>query len=234
MFTDSLNLPASLPEWRRSGRFFLIALGLHGMALAYPLHQALHREAEALPVMQVQLGSAKSVPTPLPLSAAPPPQKQTARPQATPRKTVMQVAKSPTQTATPPLVPSPVPVENTLPTAAVTTTAPLASAPIKAAPTAGNAPLSPVRFDVAYLQNPAPAYPAISRRLGEEGRVLLRVKVSAEGAPLAVNLEKSSNFARLDDSAIQVVNRWRFVPAKRGDEAIEASVIVPIVFRLEG
>ncbi len=232
MTPDALNLPKSLPEWRRSGRFFLIALSLHGMALAYPLHQAQHREAAALPVMQVQLSSLKSTPMPLPLAATPVPPRPTAKPQASPRKAVMQVAKSPTQAATPLPSPSPVPVENVAPTAPASAAAPLASAPAKTAP--ASIPLSPVRFDVAYLQNPAPAYPAISRRLGEEGRVLLRVKVSAEGAPLAVNLEKSSNFTRLDDSAIQVVNRWRFVPAKRGDEAIEASVIVPIVFRLEG
>jgi len=64
--------------------------------------------------------------------------------------------------------------------------------------------------------------------------VLLRVRVSAEGQPVAVDLEKSSNFERLDEVARQVVARWRFVPARRGDESIEATVIVPIVFRLDG
>ena len=63
--------------------------------------------------------------------------------------------------------------------------------------------------------------------------MLLRVKVSAEGQIVAVDLEKSSNFERLDEAARQVVARWRFVPAKRGEEAIEATVIVPIVFRLD-
>jgi protein TonB len=73
----------------------------------------------------------------------------------------------------------------------------------------------------------------MSRRLGEEGKVLLRVRVTAEGLAAAVELEKSSNFERLDEAAKQAVARWRFVPARRGDEAIEASVIVPIVFRLD-
>ena len=63
--------------------------------------------------------------------------------------------------------------------------------------------------------------------------MLLRVRVSADGQPAAVDLEKSSNFERLDEAARQVVARWRFVPAKRGEEAIEATVIVPIVFRLD-
>jgi len=88
------------------------------------------------------------------------------------------------------------------------------------------------RFDAAYLHNPRPVYPPLSRRLGEEGKVLLRVRVSAEGQPIAVDVEESSNFERLDEAARQVVARWRFVPARHGDEPVEATVIVPIVFRL--
>jgi protein TonB len=89
------------------------------------------------------------------------------------------------------------------------------------------------RFDAAYLNNPRPADPAASRRLGEEGKVVLKVCVAADGRPLAVDLEKSSNFERLDEAARQAVARWRFVPARRGDEAVESSVLVPLVFRLE-
>jgi protein TonB len=100
------------------------------------------------------------------------------------------------------------------------------------------APAAPVtitaaRFNAAYLNNPEPKYPPLSRRLGEEGKVLLKVRVMPDGNPGAVDLEKSSNFERLDEAARQAVSRWRFIPAKRGDEPIEASVIVPIVFRLD-
>ena len=63
--------------------------------------------------------------------------------------------------------------------------------------------------------------------------MLLRVRVTPEGTVAAVDLEKSSNFERLDAAARQAVARWRFVPARRGDEAIEGQVIVPVVFRLE-
>jgi protein TonB len=102
----------------------------------------------------------------------------------------------------------------------------------------GRPPAAPVlatapRFNATYLHNPAPVYPPSSRRLGEEGKVLLHVKVSAAGQPVAVDLEKSSNFERLDEAARHAVARWRFVPAKRGEEAVEGSVIVPIVFRLD-
>jgi protein TonB len=109
-----------------------------------------------------------------------------------------------------------------------------ASAPVAAGPVQAAAPVTAVRYDAAYLHNPEPKYPPISRRLGEQGKVLLKVRVTAEGLPAAVDLERSSSFERLDEAARQVVGRWRFVPAKRGEQAIEASVIVPIVFRLEG
>ncbi len=93
---------------------------------------------------------------------------------------------------------------------------------------------TPPRFDAAYLHNPAPAYPSASRRLGEEGKVLLRVRVSPEGRSVAVDIEKSSNFERLDEAARNAVQRWRFVPARHGDESVEGVVIVPIAFRLDG
>jgi protein TonB len=94
------------------------------------------------------------------------------------------------------------------------------------------APITAARFDADYLQNPKPVYPAMSRRLGEEGKVVLRVRVSAQGQPLVVEISKSSSFPRLDDAARLAVERWRFVPARQGNEPIEASVLVPLNFTL--
>ena len=90
----------------------------------------------------------------------------------------------------------------------------------------------PPRFDAAYLDNPAPLYPSTARRAGEEGRVLLRVLVSADGRAQSVELAKTSGFERLDAAAIDAVRRWRFVPARRGDAAVAAHVNVPVVFTL--
>lgn len=109
---------------------------------------------------------------------------------------------------------------------------PAVPAPVLAAPPAPPS-VTAARFDADYLQNPKPVYPAISRRLNEEGRVLLRVLVSAEGAALAVEIRKSSDYARLDQAALDAVRRWRFVPARQGGEHIESWVAVPIVFKLE-
>lgn len=91
----------------------------------------------------------------------------------------------------------------------------------------------PPRFDAAYLQNPAPEYPNLSRRLGEEGRALLRVLISPEGLPKDIQLQASSGYSRLDQAALQTVRKWRFVPAMRGNEAMAAWVLVPIRFNLD-
>lgn len=109
-----------------------------------------------------------------------------------------------------------------------------ASAPTEAAAPASSTPVetTQARFDASYLKNPAPAYPAMSRRLGEEGRVVLRVFVDTEGKPEKVELKSSSGFPRLDQSAEDAVRRWKFVPAKRGDETVATWVAVPIAFNL--
>lgn len=92
--------------------------------------------------------------------------------------------------------------------------------------------IEPPRFGVAYLNNPAPNYPNLSKRMGEEGRVLLRVLVSASGKAEGVELEKSSGYERLDNAAIDVVKKWSFIPAKKGKEVLSAYVLVPVKFTL--
>lgn len=93
--------------------------------------------------------------------------------------------------------------------------------------------LTPARFDATYLANPKPAYPPASRRLGEEGRVVLRVHVSPGGTAESIEIKQPSGFARLDNAARDAVARWRFAPARRGEQAVAAWVLVPIVFNLE-
>lgn len=87
-------------------------------------------------------------------------------------------------------------------------------------------------FDAAYLANPAPPYPGLSRELGEEGRVLLRVLVSAEGKAQEIEINKSSGHERLDRAASRAVWNWRFVPGRRDGQPLAAWVIVPINFSL--
>ena len=84
----------------------------------------------------------------------------------------------------------------------------------------------------AYLRNPAPTYPPLSRRFREEGRVVLSVQVSPQGEAMAVELHTSSGHPRLDSAAKKTVTRWRFIPARRGDTAVTAWVEIPIIFQL--
>lgn len=89
-------------------------------------------------------------------------------------------------------------------------------------------------FQADYLHNPRPNYPLISRRMREQGEVSLRVLVSSQGEPVEIALYQSSGYERLDRAAQDVVAHWQFVPARRGSRAVEAWVIVPIVFSLGG
>ena len=95
------------------------------------------------------------------------------------------------------------------------------------------ATISQPRFAADYLSNPAPAYPPLSRRMGEEGQVVLRVHVETSGRPSQIEVRKSSGSPRLDQAALDAVWHWRFVPAKRGEEALAAWVLVPITFHLK-
>lgn len=188
--------------------------------------------AAPIPPMMVEL----LAPTPLPIVAPaepkpqpPQPVKQVARPRPAPPKPVARPnpEQAITEQAPPPAAPEPTP--------APAEPAPVAEAP-KPAPPAPAPPATVVapKFDAAYLSNPAPPYPPMSRRMGEQGTVLVRVFVTAEGLPDKIELKKSSGAGRLDESALDVIKRWRFVPARRGDEKVGAWVVVPIKFSVEG
>jgi protein TonB len=127
----------------------------------------------------------------------------------------------PTQLAAPAEAPAPTPT-------AVSPAPTFVAAPVAAAP----APTQP-RFDADYLDNPKPPYPGLSRKIGEQGRVVLRVRVDAQGLPVDVQLHASSGSERLDASALQTVRRWKFVAARLGNEAVAATVLVPIAFSLK-
>jgi protein TonB len=139
--------------------------------------------------------------------------------------------------APPAIAPAPVPsAPAEAPTAAAPQPEPAAPTPAPRAPpvvSIAPVPLTPPNFNAAYLRNPAPRYPPIARRNGEQGTVTLRVLVSRDGLPARVMIEKTSGSRHLDAAALETVQSWRFVPARSGAEPVEAWVLVPIVFRLE-
>lgn len=236
---EALNLPAPYialprptpaPPLRRRGAGITAALLLHGAALGGLMLAV--GDVRTPPVTPPQPYLTVSLATPD--SPAPAPQPRPQQKLATPPKPEPRVQPRPTPQAraadTPTLGAAATaanPVEATAP--AVPPSA--APAPAVHAPTP--AAVTPPRFDAAYLSNPAPPYPSASRKMGEEGRVLLRVQVGADGRPTDVSVVRSSGYDRLDDIARETVLRsWRFVPARQGDQPVAGAVKVPIDFTL--
>jgi periplasmic protein TonB len=77
-------------------------------------------------------------------------------------------------------------------------------------------------------------YPTLSRRLREAGEVLVEFKVKKDGSFDGVNILKQSEFARLNDAAVQLVaSLGRFRPIPDGAGRAELSVKLPIRYALE-
>ena len=102
----------------------------------------------------------------------------------------------------------------------------------RAAPAATSAPLVPPRPLVGLAGNAPPRYPPIALRRREQGRVLLRVTVSAVGRVIAIAVQQSSGSDLLDSAAMAAVRDWRFAPATRGGVPVEGIAEAPINFRL--
>ena len=83
-------------------------------------------------------------------------------------------------------------------------------------------------------ERPAPAYPQLSRRLGEEGEVLLRVELDEKGLLLSARLASSSGYPRLDDAALAAIRNWRCTPALRNGQPLHAVALQAFKFILQG
>lgn len=84
----------------------------------------------------------------------------------------------------------------------------------------------------ALVSAPPPAYPANARRARAEGTATLLVSLSATGAVLGCEVSRSAGRDDLDEAALRAVKKWRFSPAVRDGESIQANVLVKVVFRL--
>lgn len=167
------------------------------------------------------------------------PQPKPPQPQPQPvKREAARVAPSPAPVPLPVASPIPAPAPSPNAPTAVAEAAPAAApAPASAAP-APPAPPPPPRIELpssnaAYLNNPRPPYPALSKRLGEQGRVVLRVFIEADGRASGVEIARSSGFDRLDAAARETVLRWRYVPGKRNGVAEAMWFDIPLNFVLE-
>ena len=223
-----VSVPVTLPAISRNLTIALSVVLLH-IGFIYALYSGLLMRAVELVVPVVVLS--QFIEPPKPKEAPPPP----------PPPPPAQVKKAITQA---PTVAAPLPVAINDPTPAVNAPtgstapqpapAPIASA-VAAAPTApAAAPAVQLpSSDADYLQNPKPAYPAISRRMNEQGKTTVRVLIGTDGLPQRAEVGKSSGFSRLDDAALATVLRWRYVPGKRGGVAEAMWFNVPINWVLE-
>ena len=87
--------------------------------------------------------------------------------------------------------------------------------------------------DASHLNNPKPVYPAVSKRLGEQGKVMLRVLIGTDGVPQKIEVKQSSGFDRLDRQAVDTVSRWRFMPGTRNGVPEAMWYLQPINFVLQ-
>lgn len=165
--------------------------------------------------------------------APPAQQSQPPKPQAQPKPKPLPQPK-----VTPQLHPTPVvantaaseaaPVVPTPPSSPATPAAAGTQRPSTSAPT-----LTLPSTNADYLNNPAPPYPRMSRRMGEQGTVVIRVFINTEGRAEKAEIRTSSGYARLDDTALETVKRWRYVPGTRAGVPEAMWFNVPIRFVLD-
>lgn len=110
-----------------------------------------------------------------------------------------------------------------------TITAAVQSAPSTEPPHSGEPKLISA---VEYVREPTPRYPPQSRRLKEQGLVVLRVLIDEQGNACSIEIENSSGYARLDQAAREAVSRAAFRPYVEDGAPRRALVLIPIEFAL--
>jgi protein TonB len=182
---------------------------------------------------------------PTPALIPEPPAAQTAPPPQAPKQAPQPVtARAPQPSAVPAEAPdnsalplsdegilSPTPAGTGTPGPARALAPPTPPAPVSVAQ-ALPAPVVQAKEGANYLKNPRPPYPRLAQREGWEGKVVLRVRVLANGRVADASLQKSAGHSVLDEAALDVVKRWTFVPATQGGLAIPGWVTVPLEFQL--
>ena len=207
-------------------------IAFHGIAIWLLQTGLLRRTVEFVVPAEV---IAEFIEPPHPTDAPPPPPPPEPKPLVKPPT----IAHAPQLRAIPDPTPSPnapvAVIEPPPPIAAPATPAPPAPPAPAAPPLASPAPprVELPSSDADYLQNPKPPYPLMSKKLNEQGSVVTRVLIGADGAPEKAQIRKSSGFDRLDQSAATTVMKWRYVPGKRAGVAEAMWFNVPINFVLK-
>lgn len=195
-----------------------------------PLAVRFIAEAEEAPARPPAAPAKAPAKPPVRVERKAPPKPQPPKPQV-----VAAVSPEPSPRSVPSQSESPAPAPSEAPVQAPSSQPALPAAPDAVAlASARSTAATPPSFNADYLRNPAPRYPPLARRMGEQGKVVLRVLVSAAGDAAKVEVRTSSGSDVLDDAALDAVKRWRFVPARQGEQPVDAWVLVPITFTLQG
>jgi protein TonB len=235
MSVASLNVQPTVRAGGTTGlhRHTVIALAVVGLHVGglYALQSGLLRRA-AEAVMPVEVLAHIVAPTPRKVDPPPP------RPQPPPKHTPQPVVAK-AQPLPPPPMPLAVAAAEPSPRAVAGATTPQPPAPPVAAPVpvAPPAPPAPPRVqlpdsDAEYLNNKPPAYPPISKRMGEQGQVMVRVFIDTDGNATQAEIRTSSGHDRLDQTALKTVLAWQYVPGKVNGEPKAMWFNVPINFVL--
>ena len=109
----------------------------------------------------------------------------------------------------------------------------MAAAPSTASATPGPAKIELPSLDARYSDQDATVYPAMSRRLGEEGTTVYSVLIGIDGKAVSARLVKSSGFERLDKAAYDTIMRRRYTPGTRDGVPVALSYNAPITWLLK-
>lgn len=203
-----------IPRWRQeqcAGLLFVIAL--HGAAW-YGLwsYHIIPTPDEAITLMVDLINPTPHVQPESPVPEPSKPAKTIAPPTPQPR-----VAETPVVMPDEPVAPAP-------PPAPIVVTPPLPPQPV----------LLSGELSVSCPERSPPDYPALSRRMNEQGKVVLRVELDVEGQITNVTVSTHSGHPRLDEAAVHAVKSWRCKPALRNGTAVVAVALQPFIFSLEG
>lgn len=82
-----------------------------------------------------------------------------------------------------------------------------------------------------FLHREMPVYPLLARRLGKEGKVLLRLTIDERGRLLNVEVIEGAGHG-FTESAVDAVKKSSFLPAKKEGNPIASKALLPIKFTL--
>jgi protein TonB len=213
--------------WRVGGAVLLAHL-----TLLWAIEQNSQEQAHAIEEAQVIMASVmvESPPPPAPQPKPQPQAKSVSRavpqPRPNPAPTPLPTVNKPAENSPPEPVVGPV---------VVAASSSPASPAVPSASVGKPAPPSLVlpSSDADYLNNPPPVYPRLSKRMGEQGKVIVRVFIGQQGTAEQAEIRTSSGHDRLDKAALETVQRWRYVPGKRHGIPEAMWFNVPVLFVLE-